>query len=366
MAAVDLRWWDTVLTGSAGTLSSSGVEAASEQYSVLPRPGDPRVIVDQGSPRAMSDAVERMVSARTSNQLVRDFASRSSSLALRRKADWGVSGGEGLGTLREHLCEVLDRSVQLSISVGPPRPNQKPVVRCYEDDALVAVAKLGPDPHTKVMVENEALWLETLQADPIDDVVTPGLLHSGSYGASALLVMEPLDLENDLGISVDDMPMTVLEQLVDRFAGDTKTVTATDWWTSLPGRLGESQMETLGTTIDDIAGDPLVDQLAVSAWHGDWSPWNTGRTRGGARAIWDWERATIGVPTGFDVLHLHYQYGAGLDGATLGLAGFGIPVAQHRLLCHLYLLELCARHAEAQALETPRHAAALNEFGRLK
>ena len=71
--------------------------------------------------------------------------------------------------------------------------------------------------------------------------------------------------------------------------------------------------------------------------------------------MWDWERATDGVPTGLDLVHLHYQYRSGLSGATLGLAFLGIPTAHHRLLHGLYLIELCARHFEAGALDTPRH-----------
>ena len=303
-----------------------------------------------------------MVSARTSNEVLRGFAARSSTLALRRKPDWGVEGAE-LGTLREHLSEILDRPVKLSISVGPPRPNRKPVVRCYDGDAMVAVAKLGPDPHTEVMVENEAHWLETLQREPLDRVVTPGLIHSGRYGASALLVMEPLDLVDDLGVSVADMPMPVLQQFVKRHLGTEQSVSDTSWWSGLPVRLGDAQPGLI-EHIDAVAGNSIFDELEVSAWHGDWSPWNTGRTTAGELAIWDWERATIGVPTGFDVLHLHYQYGSDFSGATLGLASFGIPVAHHRLLEQLYLLELCARHAEADALDTARHSAVVTELGR--
>ena len=57
MTSIDMQWWATVLTGSTDTLKTTEVASAEEQYSVLPRPGDPRVIVDHGSSRAMSDAV---------------------------------------------------------------------------------------------------------------------------------------------------------------------------------------------------------------------------------------------------------------------------------------------------------------------
>ena len=357
MDSVDERWWRIVLAGPVGTLSSNATVGTGEHYSTLPRPGDPRVVVDLDCPRAMSDAIDRMVSSRTSNAVARRAASSVSSLAGRRKPDWIVSSDGELGSLRQYLSEVLGREVRISVSVGPPRPNRKPVVRCYSQDELIAVAKLGPDDHTRQMVQNEAEWLTHLMGNPLDGVVTPGLLYSGTYGSSALLVMEPLDLVDDLGVTVAQMPMATLVEFVSSHVDETARVRDTPWFAELPTRLGEDQYATLRPTFDEIVSDPFFDDLEVSAWHGDWSPWNTGRVTNGQLAVWDWERTMVGVPTGFDLLHLHYQYGSGLDGATLGLASFGIPTAHHRPLRGLYLLELCARHAEADALETPRHAA---------
>lgn len=360
MDAAAQRWWGTVLAGPQGSLNTNGAEAPLERYSALPRSENPRVLVDLDCPQAMSDALDRMVASRTTNAIARSVVSGASSLASRRKADWGVSSSAELGTLRDHLSKVLGRDVRLSISVGPPRPNRKPVVRCYAADDLIAVAKLGPDDHTRKMVENEARWLAHLTEHPLDGVITPGLLHSGTYGPSALLIMEPLDLVDDLGVAMAEMPMSTLSEFVLDHTNTASRVRTTDWFQGLPERLGATQYEQLSAQFDAVSANSLLDELEVSAWHGDWSPWNTGHTKDGRLAIWDWERTTVGVPTGFDLLHLHYQYGSGFDGATLGLASFGIPTAHHRVLHGLYLLELCARHAEAGALDTPRHAAVLD------
>lgn len=362
MDVVAERWWQMVLSGPEGTLRIAQVNGSTELYSALPRPGDPRVLVDLSCPQAMDDAIDRMVASRTSSSLARGLTSSVASLAGRRKADWGVSSSAELGTLRSHLSEVLERDLGLSISVGPPRPNRKPVVRCYAGDELVAVAKLGPDDHTRDMVQNEAKWLAHLMDHPLEGVVTPGLLHSGTYGPSALLIMEPLDLVDDLGVSMADMPMSALTDFVSERIDSSLGVVETRWYQELPARLGEAQCEDLAPELAALGADPFLDEIEVSAWHGDWSPWNTGRTTDGRLAIWDWERTTLGVPTGFDLLHLHYQYGSGLHGATLGLASFGIPAAHHRVLSGLYLFELCARHAEAHALESERHAAVVENL----
>ena len=362
MAVVDEQWWRTVLAGPEGTLQTTASSDSNERYSALPRPSDPRVLVDLDCSPAMEDAVDRMVSSRAPAALAGGIALGVSSLASRRKADWTVSSESELGTLREHLSEVIERRVRISVSVGPPRPNRKPVVRCYAGDELVAVAKLGPDPHTQLMVQNEAHWLGHLMEHPLDGVVTPGLIHSGAYGPSALLVMEPLDLVSDLGVSMSEMPMATLEGFVREHTDSSMVVQKSDWWQSLPKRLGDAQLAELAAHIDAVTCSPFIDELAVSAWHGDWSPWNTGHTVGGQIAIWDWERTSVGVPTGFDLLHLHYQYGSGLDGATLGLAQFGIPTSHHGVLQGLYLLELCARHVEADACKTERHERVLESL----
>ena len=46
MDSVDERWWRIVLAGPVGTLSSNTTVGTGEHYSTLPRPGDPRVVVD--------------------------------------------------------------------------------------------------------------------------------------------------------------------------------------------------------------------------------------------------------------------------------------------------------------------------------
>ena len=364
MVDVDEQWWRTVLAGPDGTLQTDAPaepDGSPERYRVLPRPSDPRVLVDLDSSRAMGDAVDRMVSSRAPAAIAGGLASGVSSLASLRKADWAVSSSDELGTLRELLSEVIERRVRISVSVGPPRPNRKPVVRCYAGEELVAVAKLGPDPHTEAMVQNEAHWLGHLMEHPLDGVVTPGRIHSGTYGPSALLVMEPLDLVDDLGVSLSEMPMSTLQSFVADRIDPSTTVLESEWWLALSGRLGD-QLAILAPYVDKLAASGLIDELEVSAWHGDWSPWNTGRTTSGDIAIWDWERTAVGVPTGFDLLHLHYQYGSGLDGATLGLAEFGIATSHHKILQALYLLELCARHAEADACETERHERVLESL----
>lgn len=357
-------WWRNVLAGPDGELKGQDPGASAgevERYVVLPRLSDPRVIVDQSCSAGLADAVQRMVSARTSNSLLRQVGESVSPLATKKGPSWFVHSNAELGTLRQHLSAVLDDDLMISVSVGPPRVNRKPVVRCYRGAKLVAVAKLGPDPHTSLMARNEATWLDKLATNPIEGVKTPALLHAGFYGESDLIVMESLDLVDDVGVSLSEMPMDAMATFYRSHFDHDAVLSDSSWWKLLKKRLGVLSTP-LSQTVERLESDSDFDDLDVSAWHGDFSPWNVGYTTNGDLAIWDWERATVGVPTGFDLLHLHYQYGTGLDGATLDLAEFGVRSGHHRLLKGLYLLELCARSAEAGATGTDSHHKVMREL----
>ncbi len=369
-AAIGHEWWRKVMAGPDGVLETKdvGQQVSSadeaEGYVVLPRPGEPRVVVHQRNQVAVRDALERMVSSRTSNGVVRRLAQRVSPLALSKKPDWMVHTDSKDGTLRQCLSRVLNAEVDIAVSIGPPRVNRKPVVRCYSGDEMIAVAKVGADPHTLLMTQNEAQWLTALQASPIDGVRTPELIYSGSYGDSSLIVMEPLDLVDDFGMPLHQMPLDAISAFADTYLVPGATLRGSKWWNDLQVRLGVMSTP-LKPVLEAVVADSLFDEIALSAWHGDFSPWNLGYARNGELAIWDWERASVGVPVGFDLLHLHYQYGAGFDAATIVLGEFGVPVAQHSLIQRLYLLELCARNVEAVATNTEKHHQVVRDLDQL-
>jgi len=225
--------------------------------------------------------------------------------------------------------------------------NRKPVVRCYVDDRLVAVAKLGPDDHTGPLVDNEAHWLAVLEADPIDGLRTPTLLHHGRYGASALVVMSALPLESDAGVAFDQMPDELLARFTARYRSDG-ALASSPWFAGLHRRCAGVTDDVVRSAWNFFA-EADDSEFAFEAWHGDWSPWNLGRTRAGEWCLWDWERTAIGVPRGFDQVHRHVHYGTGLDAARTALTAVGVSEDRVEPTIGLYLLELAARLIEGHA-----------------
>ena len=341
-------WWRRILCGSeAGDLHAA---SSDEKYVLLPRASDPRVIVDSSNQHAMRETMQRFMENRTGSAagILSEGASRVFS---RRRADWIVASPER--TLRQHLSELLGVEVQLTVAVGPPRPNRKPIVRCYEGSELLAVAKLGPDPHTAAMVVNEGEWLEWFGDKPFTEIVTPQVLHRGTFASSELLVTAPFDVDQP-SVEIREIPLELVQTIGDRSL-TSDPVAQSSWWSELLTRLDFHSLDRWSEVASELSSDERFQSLDSSIWHGDWSPWNMGRLADQRLIIWDWERAADGVPLGLDLLHLHYQYGDGIDGALPELGRLGIPTENHQVLKAAYFLEIVARHHEGGAIGGERY-----------
>jgi hypothetical protein len=193
---VDLAWWGFVLGNGGEPLTdrrihpAHAIDGTYETYVLLPHRRDPRVVVDVSSRDALNDAVSRFAGRSLPDAVGRAVPAMNAIIG-RFGPRWVVDRGEH-PTLREHLSDVLQRDVRLNIAVGPPRPNRKPVVRCFSGSEMVAVAKLGPEVHTAALIRSEADWLRTLDDRPLEDIHVPQLLYRGTYGSSELLVMSVL------------------------------------------------------------------------------------------------------------------------------------------------------------------------------
>ena len=364
---VDLTWWGSVLGNGGEPLihrrirPAHAIDGTYETYVLLPHRRDPRVVVDVSSRDALRDAVSRFADRSLPDAVGRAVPAMNAIIG-RFGPCWVVDRGEH-PTLREHLSDVLQRDVRLNIAVGPPRPNRKPVVRCFAGSEMVAVAKLGPEAHTAALVRNEADWLRALDDRPLENIHVPQLLHGGTYGSSELLVMSVLPLATETPAALGDMPTGALDALIDRF-GTTNGLSESAYWKDLRERLRPATLGAWGAhvqaTINSIDSDQATAGLAMSFWHGDWSPWNVAPGTDGRWCIWDWERSLVGVPVGFDQLHLHYQYGSGLEAGFAALVDSGRSPTEVGLIRRLYLLELIARNVEAGATATDRHRAVID------
>lgn len=278
--------------------------------------------------------------------------------AVARRRVW-VNTPSGADTIERYLGSVMSRDVRVSVQLGRPRANRKPVLQMFNGTGTpIGFAKVGVNPLTRDLVTAEQASLKQLSRSGLANMTIPRVLHYGSWRGLDVLVMSALPawhIRRPLGSGRLIAAMTELTRVngVRRerlhgggYLGRLRCrLSAAD---ESPER--DAVLRALGE-LEARAGDTV---LTLGSWHGDWAPWNMANTADGL-LVWDWERFTNGVPVGFDALHYQLQVGVArneprlaagrcLSGAPQLLAPFGVPPEQARVAGILYLADLATRY----------------------
>lgn len=372
-----LRGGDDDITVSAGELPPDHIEI--DRFTVYPSLRQPRLLISGGSNRVRSSVLERMADRSTSWSAL---AKRMSAQAARFGADQlalgpdlvlsrpkhlspaaptpGMFASDDHLTLREHLEAAIDGDeLCLGITVGPLRPNRKPVIQLMDHSGrLVAYAKVGWDESTIAMVEREATVLEAMPSVP--NVVTPKVLHHGRWRTMSILVTAPVTHD---GPSEPSQAMIVdaLAEITHITSRSTTSLASATWTSRQRARIAElgDAGKDLGELLDrcvELHGD---HELSFGTSHGDWAPWNMRRI-GHRLGVWDWERSRDDAPVGIDLVHHHFQtafhaadqsVADGLDAVRRLVPGqlgsLGIDGDHHDLIAVMYLMELAMRFSES-------------------
>jgi hypothetical protein len=285
----------------------------------------------------------------------------------------GTLGGTLLGTkisvysppdadnIEAYLKTVISQDIRVSIHLGIPRANRKPVLQLLTPAGeTVGFAKVGVNPLTRDLVRAERLSLARLDEASLAEIAVPRILHYGEWKGLDVLVLSALpvwlrhrptaparlaaameEVAHVGGVRAEPLrESTFPRELGDRLAGADE------------GPVRDALLESLDTLLTR-AGDTVI---SFGAWHGDWTQWNMANT-GKGLLVWDWERFTCGVPLGFDALHYWLQ--AEVDPgrrqplaaasecperAAQLLAPFGVPAKDAWLTAVLYLIDLATRY----------------------
>jgi hypothetical protein len=257
-----------------------------------------------------------------------------------------------------YLSGVLGREVVISVRIGPPRANRKPVLELLTaDGGLIGFAKVGVNALTRDLVRAEAAALGVLNAAPLERLGTPRLIHHGQWRDHEVLVQEALSgaapPRKWAGLS------QAMAELAEVQGVSQLPMGQSPYWRDLRQRLAAcvqrdvaGQLLTAMSCLEPVASTTTV---GFGSWHGDWTPWNM--TMSGRRAlVWDWERFQAGVPVGYDAVH--YRLQALVDSgrapqaaaeeivarAATVLAPFGLQGDAASVVARAYLLEIAARY----------------------
>ena len=92
-----------------------------------------------------------------------------------------------------YLRKVLDCDVVVSLRIGPPRANRKPVLELLSPRGeALGFAKVGVTGLTRELVRAEAAALAVLGAATLGRLEVPRLLHHGQWRDHEVLVQAPL------------------------------------------------------------------------------------------------------------------------------------------------------------------------------
>lgn len=326
-------------------------ERPTRPYLVAPSLDDPRLVLPTRPHRAAREILHALRDSSSSRARARTAVLRAALVTNARATR--LPDPPLLGEIVSHL-DGEEGAFVAGVHLGPRRANRKPVLAIASDaGTLVAFAKCGVDPLTDRLVTHEAAALNELQGLP--GVVVPVLLVSDQHGGHPYIVQTPVPTSQG---HAD--PHTVAAAQATVAAVGASSLKASDCTEAIA-----AQWEQRRATAPEFTA--LADRwiaLAVGAdlpwgsWHGDWRVTNMAVTDAGC-SVWDWERFAMGVPFGYDALHLHLTtrvhsvadlttLASDLrDNASRLLQPFGITERQHvELVTTGYLLELAGRYLD--------------------
>ncbi len=265
-------------------------------------------------------------------------------------------------SISKFLSAALGRQVALSISIGPGRAVQKPVIQVAESDGrTLAFAKVGHNELTRNLVRREAQNLKRVAAalDSAGGVEVPEVVVGGSWRDTEVLVQTALPRGRP---PRRDQFLRAMRTVSYLDGISESSITSSAYWSDLCRRIELLPPSRISGTLQSVAAavrrwDPPV-LLPFGAWHGDMTPWNITALPDAVR-IWDWEHFQPNVPVGFDVLHYGIRRRCGRRSASAtqavlattseahrDLRALGVPVDAAPWTILLYLLEIATRYVE--------------------
>lgn len=328
---------------------------AEPSYLALPNATHPRLLLPRRPRRVAATAVRRYNSFGSRRaRFVRELVAVGVRCGLTDVAASRVLTVSGSAAgIEGFLSERLGAEVLLAIFLGPARANRKPVLQLLlPDGTTLGYAKVGIDPLTGALVRAEAAALARLADAGLHRLDAPRLLLHDRWNGSEVLVQSALPVWESRTDVVPAQVAAAAREISTIDREDAVELTAHAYWRALQARVSAlpatRAADALRAALAELGSQAAGIEVSVSAWHGDWSPWNMAVSRG-RLCVWDWERFSGPVPTGFDMLHYSLQSALVVDRLAGSAAADRVleragPAPAERAVALCYLIHLAARY----------------------
>jgi thymidylate kinase len=227
--------------------------------------------------------------------------------------------------LEEHLKWVFGSSrIASSISIGTPGEQQKPVLQVMDADGRVlGYAKVGWNPQTIRLVQNEEISLRKLKGVRFSTAKIPEVVHAGWWKGNYVLVQR--NSGPGLQRAVRGIDHRHIDFLVDLYRSANPcelSLRDVPWLTEADSAAIRNEgfhyylhlLQQAAQYCRDRAGDR---HIPCGRAHGDFTPWNI-RACGGDLLVIDWEYAVDARPVGWDLFHFLIETAVELQDETPG------------------------------------------------
>lgn len=284
-------------------------------YFPIPSATDPRLLLPRRHRRSAAAAVWRQPGRSIKQRVRRNAAALSVAAGFAAVAPRGMVGVDSVepyeDTIESYFNRLFGFPVVLSLHLGKPRANRKPVVQVLTPQGCtVGFAKVGVDSLTNALVRNEAAALALIDQSRYQHLTASTVLSMDRWNSSEILVTSSLPVwRRQQSLPADRLAAACREVAA---TVPVRRLTFRDWLRE-SGRLDDlnqlantSAARRLGSVVTTLLSDTGDRPLACGSWHGDWTPWNMANVKG-TLFVWDWERFSAPAPIGFDALHYGLQ-----------------------------------------------------------
>ena len=276
------------------------------EFMVVPDRSDPRFLIPLGNGAEMAGSLDLYNAQRPLARFSRAFLRAGLRVRIAQPFLRHRISLRPEVLIEEHLRPLFDgANISVSVSLGSPGPNQKPVLQVMNGRGdVLGYAKVGWSKQSIDLIKNEEAVLRVLERRIFTDARVPQILHAGRWRHLYVLV------ERAVGAPFGAPRHNIDERHI-RFLVELHRTGPVTQRVPLPDGVLIQELKDQGfhyyahllRRAREFCGEQgRPSRVPCGPLHGDFSPWNV-RPFGDHLIVFDWEYARPEAPAGWDLFN---------------------------------------------------------------